>query len=100
MNSPLRQTVLSEAALVVTGQTQDQAVRPVPPPIGVDNGQPRPMAMTRENLCNRWRSRRDEWARLGVQVNGAALAPRCSQSSSCYGPPRMRLNWICKKLQL
>lgn len=29
--------------------------------------------MTREQLFDRWRARRDEWQRLGVRVEGAAI---------------------------
>jgi hypothetical protein len=73
MSSLLRQAVLSDVVRGVTGQHQAEPVRPVPPPLGVDNGQGRAGSLTRESLRARWQSRQCEWARLGVQVAGQAV---------------------------
>lgn len=73
MIAPRLLTVSSDSVPAGTGQAQAQAVRPVPPPTGVDNGHARPLAVTRESRCVRWRSRREEWTRLGVQVDGGAV---------------------------
>jgi hypothetical protein len=71
--NPGSQAVLSDVVHMVTGQHPDQPVRPVPPPIGVDNGQGERGSVTRESLRERWQARHNEWARLGVQVAGEAV---------------------------